>query len=42
MVMQNQKSCGSCWAFASAALVESQVLLAEDQVTDLSEQQLNE
>jgi C1A family cysteine protease len=38
--IKNQAQCGSCWAFTSTALVESQYLLRYNQSLDLSEQNL--
>ena len=37
---KDQGYCGSCWAFASAGVMESKILLAGGPVFDLSEQQL--
>lgn len=38
--VKNQGSCGSCWAFAGAAVMESAVSLMSSNTLDLSEQQL--
>uniref|UniRef100_A0AC34GAH5 Uncharacterized protein n=1 Tax=Panagrolaimus sp. ES5 TaxID=591445 RepID=A0AC34GAH5_9BILA len=38
--IRNQGQCGSCWAFTTAAVVESQYLLRFNQSLDLSEQNL--
>lgn len=38
--VKNQGSCGSCWAFAGAATMESAVLKATQSTFDLSEQEL--
>jgi len=38
--VRNQKSCGSCWAFAATATLEGSEVLLNRQSLDLSEQQL--
>uniref|UniRef100_A0AC34F5W8 Uncharacterized protein n=1 Tax=Panagrolaimus sp. ES5 TaxID=591445 RepID=A0AC34F5W8_9BILA len=38
--IKNQGPCGSCWAFSTAAAIESQYLLRFNQTLDLSEQSL--
>ncbi len=38
--VKNQGSCGSCWAFAGAAVMESAVLKSSNGTFDLSEQEL--
>jgi cathepsin L len=38
--VKNQGMCGSCWAFASAAVLESHIALQTDILFELSEQQL--
>uniref|UniRef100_A0AC35FN15 Uncharacterized protein n=1 Tax=Panagrolaimus sp. PS1159 TaxID=55785 RepID=A0AC35FN15_9BILA len=38
--IKNQAQCGSCWAFTTAAVIESQYLLRLNQSLDLSEQNL--
>ncbi|MDY6953318.1 MAG: C1 family peptidase, partial [Thermodesulfobacteriota bacterium] len=38
--VRNQGSCGSCWAFASAATMESAILLNDGTEVNLSEQHL--
>lgn len=38
--IKNQNSCGSCWAFASAAAIEAGVLIEHGISTNLSEQHL--
>ncbi|MBN1534810.1 MAG: hypothetical protein JXA20_19215 [Spirochaetes bacterium] len=35
-----QSTCGSCWAFTTAAVVESNFLIRKNQTVDLSEQQM--
>lgn len=37
--VKNQGNCGSCWAFAATAVLESKILLRNGETTDLSEQQ---
>ncbi|CAL4121643.1 unnamed protein product, partial [Meganyctiphanes norvegica] len=37
---KNQGKCGSCWAFATAAVLESHISLKADRLYDLSEQNL--
>jgi len=38
--VKNQKKCGSCWAFATAATVESAYAVAHGELRSLSEQEL--
>ena len=38
--VKDQGFCGACWAFSSTALYESQLLIHQNLVTDLSEQYL--
>lgn len=38
--VQNEGSCGSCWAFAAAAAFESSYRMRNDRRIDLSEQEL--
>lgn len=38
--IKNQKNCGSCWAFACVAAVESQLAIRKNTTVILSEQQL--
>jgi len=38
--VRNQGSCGSCWAFASAAIMESAILINDGSEVNLSEQHL--
>jgi len=38
--IQNQKRCGSCWAFSSIAAIESAHAIAGNKLIKLSEQQL--
>ena len=38
--VKNQGQCGSCWAFAALAAIESSYLVASDTTYDLSEQQM--
>jgi len=38
----DQLSCGSCWAFAAVAQMESHILIYDDRPLDLSEQQIIE
>jgi C1A family cysteine protease len=40
--VKNQLSCGSCWAFAAVAQLESHVRIYDDRIEDLSEQQVIE
>lgn len=39
-VAKNQGGCGSCWAFAAVAQMESHIAIYEDRFEDLSEQQV--
>lgn len=39
-VAKNQQSCGGCWSFASAGVLESRILMAGGGTYDLSEQQV--
>jgi len=38
--IKNQAGCGSCWAFAAAAVIESHLYIASETLVDLSPQQL--
>lgn len=38
--VKNQGTCGSCWAFASAAVLESNFMIRRNQTLDLSEQSM--
>ena len=38
--VKNQGSCGSCWDFAATAVFESQILIKDGMLFDLSEQQV--
>ena len=39
-IVRNQGSCGSCWAFATVATVESHIAIQTEQLLSFSEQQL--
>ncbi len=38
--VRDQGACGSCWAFSTVGVLESNILIKDGQVTDLSEQYL--
>lgn len=38
-IAKDQRSCGSCWAFAAVGQLESHILIYDDRAEDLSEQQ---